>query len=100
MSTKYRVNLSRSLAARVTALADSWGLPVATFLRLAARDLCDHPERLPEMIVAPSLVTQDETSTPEQRANAAAYIRSLHGFDLAAELGVLPHDKCPEEGYK
>ena len=100
MGQKYRVRLSSTLAARVTALADSWGLPTATLMRLAILDLTQHPERIPELMLASYASTQDETSTPEQTAATAQYLQSLVGYDLAAVLGEVPHDMGDEEGYK
>jgi hypothetical protein len=86
MTQKYRVRLSKSIGASLTALAHGWGVPTTTLMRLAVRDLVQHPERIAELLAAPYIVEQD-TSTPEQMQAALAYIASLREQDLAARLG-------------
>ncbi len=49
---RYRVRLSPQLAGQLTDLAEACNLGLATLLRLAALDLLEHPERLPELVGA------------------------------------------------
>jgi hypothetical protein len=87
MTQKYRVRLSPALATRVAALAEGWGLPLSTLMRLAVIDLVQHPERIPVLMLDPYGEAQDQTSTPEQMAAAQDYLASLADYDLTDELG-------------
>jgi hypothetical protein len=82
----YRVRLAPQLAQQAQTLADMWELPLAAILRLAITDLLAHQERLPALLAARQEAL-DDTTTPEQRRAAEAYLQSLEGIDLSAVLG-------------
>jgi hypothetical protein len=85
-SQQHCVRLSSQLAQQVQACAEAWALPFAVVMRLAIQDLMQHPDRIPALVAAWQGPLVD-TTTPEQRQRAEAYLKSLESVDLATLIG-------------
>jgi hypothetical protein len=91
---QYSVCLPSELAMQVQQQADLWTLPFAAIVRLAVEDLMQNPDRLPALVAAWRGPLVD-TSTPEQRQRAEAYLLNLEQINLDSLLaehhGPLPY---------
>jgi hypothetical protein len=85
-SRQYSICLPLQLAGEVTQHAELWALPFSALVRLAVEDLMRHPDRLP-LLVAAQRGPMVDTTTPEQRQRAEAYLKSLEQVDLGILLG-------------
>jgi hypothetical protein len=81
-SRQYSICLPAQLAMQVQEHAELWALPLSALVRIAIEDLMQHPDRLP-LLVAAQQGPMVDTTTPEQRARAEAYLKSLERVDLA-----------------
>jgi hypothetical protein len=78
---QYSIGLPPQLAMQVQEQADLWSLSLSALVRLAVEDLMANPDRLPALVAAWRGPIIDMT-TPEQRARAEAYLKSLESVDL------------------
>jgi hypothetical protein len=83
----FRTRLDPALSQALIDLARDWQQPIAAVIRDAVRYAVTHPDIYASEMRHDRLMALASTDTPEQQANAAAYIQGLASYDLAGKLG-------------
>ena len=83
----FRTRLDPVLSQALIDFARDWQRSIAAVIRDAVRYAVMHPDVYATEMLQDRLSVEENTSTPEQMAAAQAYLQSLVGYDLSAELG-------------